>query len=335
MEVNDGTLSSNLLTTTINLPNQLPAVQLTENLLLYGSGTTAIVNDLTLTDADNLTLQSATLSITSGLNASEDQLVFTNQNGITGTYTIASGILQLTGMATKADYQTALRSVQYQNTASTPSETSRTISLLVNDGVNNSNTVIVTVLINRAPVITPPLSVIGAGERIEISILSIVTDPDNNLDLTNINSIEITAQPFSGAIASLANGILSIDYSEHADFLGTDHLTIKICDNLGRCASQELSIEVGAALQVHNAVSPNDDNLNEFLFLRYISPQNNVTIFNRWGDKVFERKNYDNSEKGKRFEGLNDNGDQLPSGTYFYKIEHTGGMSTGYLSLKR
>lgn len=335
MEVNDGTLSSNILTTTINLPNQLPAVQLTENLLLYGSGITAIVNDLTLTDADNLTLQSATLNITSGFNASEDQLVFTNQNGITGTYTIASGILQLTGMATKADYQTALRSVQYQNTASTPSETSRTVSLLVNDGVNNSNTVIVTVLINRAPVITPPLSVIGAGERIEINILSIVTDPDNNLDLTNINSIEITVQPISGAIASLTNGILSIDYSEHADFLGTDHLTIKICDNLSRCASQELSIEVGAALQVHNAVSPNDDTLNEFLFLRYISPKNNVTIFNRWGDKVFERKNYDNTEKRKRFEGLNDNGDELPSGTYFYKIEHTGGMSTGYLSLKR
>jgi gliding motility-associated-like protein len=335
MEVNDETLGSNILTTTISLPNQLPAIQLTGNPLLYGSGTTTIVNDLTLTDADNLTLQSATISITSGLNASEDQLLFTNRNGITGLYNIASGILQLTGMATKADYQTALRSVQYQNTASAPSETSRTISLLVNDGMNNSNTVAVTIMINRAPVITPPLSVIGAGERIEISVLSIVTDPDNNLDLTNINSIEITAQPSSGAIASLTDGILSIDYSEQADFLGTDHLTIKICDNLGRCASQELSIEVGAALHAYNAVSPNDDSLNDFLFLRYISLQNNVTIFNRWGDKVFEKKNYSNTEKEKRFEGLNDTGDELPSGTYFYKIEHAGGMSTGYLTLKR
>jgi gliding motility-associated-like protein len=335
MEAYDGTLGSNILTTTINLPNQLPAIQLTQNPLLYGSGATTLANDLTLTDADNLTLQSATVSITSGLTVSEDQLLFTNQSGITGTHTITSGILQLTGSATKADYQTALRSVQYQNTASTPSETSRTISVLVNDGMNNSTTAIVTVMINRAPVITAPLSVIEAGERIEISIPSMVTDPDNNLDLTNINSIEITVQPFSGAIASLTDKILSIDYSEQADFTGTDHLTIKICDNLDRCASQELSIEVEAALQVHNAVSPNNDNRNEFLFLRYISPQNKVTIFNRWGDKVFERKDYTNTDGGKRFEGRNDNGAELPSGTYFYKIEHAGGMSTGYLSLKR
>jgi hypothetical protein len=61
--------------------------------------------------------------------------------------------------------------------------------------MNNSTTAIVTVLINRAPVITPPLPVIEAGERIEISILPMVTDPDNNLDLTNINSIEITEHP--------------------------------------------------------------------------------------------------------------------------------------------
>jgi hypothetical protein len=43
---------------------------------------------------------------------------------------------------------------------------------------------------------------------------------------------------------------------------------------------------------------------------------------------VFERKDYTNTEKGKWFEGLNDSEDELPSGTYFYKIEHAGGMST-------
>jgi gliding motility-associated-like protein len=91
----------------------------------------------------------------------------------------------------------------------------------------------------------------------------------------------------------------------------------------------------GEGLLVFNAVSANDDNLNAFFNLLNISPENQVTIYNRWGDKVFEMKNYDNTKKEKRFEGVNNDGDELPSGTYFYKIEHAQGLATGYLSLKR
>ena len=40
---------------------------------------------------------------------------------------------------------------------------------------------------------------------------------------------------------------------------------------------------------------------------------------------------------GSLFKGLSDNGNELPSGTYFYKIEFSGGSptKTGYLTLKR
>lgn len=62
---------------------------------------------------------------------------------------------------------------------------------------------------------------------------------------------------------------------------------------------------------------------------------NHVTIFNRWGDAVFEVSNYNNTDRA--FKGLGKNGQKLPSGTYYYKIEFTGGrkMQIGYLSLKR
>ncbi|HRJ31028.1 MAG TPA: gliding motility-associated C-terminal domain-containing protein [Cyclobacteriaceae bacterium] len=91
---------------------------------------------------------------------------------------------------------------------------------------------------------------------------------------------------------------------------------------------------------VYNAVSANGDERNEILLLQFIdsnplTQQNRVTIYNRWGDLVFETTDYDNQTRA--FRGLNTNGDELPSGTYFYKLEFTSGqpMKTGYLSLKR
>lgn len=64
---------------------------------------------------------------------------------------------------------------------------------------------------------------------------------------------------------------------------------------------------------------------------------NRVSIFNRWGDKVFEVENYESGVPGKRFEGLSDSGKMLPTGTYFYKIEFDKSIKslTGYLSLKQ
>jgi gliding motility-associated-like protein len=90
-----------------------------------------------------------------------------------------------------------------------------------------------------------------------------------------------------------------------------------------------------SGLTVYNAVSPNSgDNLNSYMRIEGLpSASNKVTIFNRWGDKVFEITQYDNVLR--RFEGKNDNNKDLPSGTYFYKVEASGKTYTGYLSLKR
>jgi len=94
----------------------------------------------------------------------------------------------------------------------------------------------------------------------------------------------------------------------------------------------------GSGLNVYNGLSPNKDEKNDFLRIENIeniSPQNTVTIFNRWGDIVFDVTDYDNSQSSKRFEGVGNNGKDLPSGTYYYKIETKGKTFTGYLSLKR
>jgi gliding motility-associated-like protein len=60
-----------------------------------------------------------------------------------------------------------------------------------------------------------------------------------------------------------------------------------------------------------------------------------VTIYNRWGDVVFEVSDYDNQDNV--FKGLNKNGSGLPNGTYYYKVSFTSGRKplSGYLALKR
>lgn len=94
--------------------------------------------------------------------------------------------------------------------------------------------------------------------------------------------------------------------------------------------------EVAEGLVVYNAISPTGDARNELLRLENIELfiPNKVTIFNRWGDVVFDVSDYDNDERA--FKGVSNSGKDLPSGIYYYKIELSGGKSkVGYLSLRR
>lgn len=92
-------------------------------------------------------------------------------------------------------------------------------------------------------------------------------------------------------------------------------------------------------LVVYNAVSPNGDGKNDIFLIENISylestRENKVMIFNRWGDVVFEVDDYDNDTRV--FMGLNSNGKELPTGTYYYRIEfETNDSMNGFISLQR
>jgi gliding motility-associated-like protein len=85
---------------------------------------------------------------------------------------------------------------------------------------------------------------------------------------------------------------------------------------------------------VNNAVAPHGSSpANSYLHINGLPEQNRVTIFNRWGDQVYEAHNYNNTSV--RFVGQNDHGNDLASGTYFYKVEYNSETKTGYLTLKQ
>lgn len=337
--------------------NPVPSTTVDAAALNSVGGTPIIIDPaLTIADPDNDAIVRATISIQS-FQTGNEILAFTPQAGITGTFNTSTGVLTLTGKATLATYQSVLRTVTHNFTGTVPggkkSESgkaqsiARTISIQVFD-TDFTTPVIGTRTINvaapnAAPIIVPESLTVDAGSDVTINIFPLITDTDGNFT-PSPSTITIVQQPTSGASASLifisASVVnLVVDYSG-ISFSGEDQLQIQACDDLGACTLSTISIEVNAVASeiiVYNAFSPNGgDNINSFFNIRYIevvSPENKVTIYNRWGDSVFEITNYNNTTR--KFEGQSDNGKELPTGTYFYKIEATGKTLTGYLSLKR
>lgn len=74
-------------------------------------------------------------------------------------------------------------------------------------------------------------------------------------------------------------------------------------------------------LHPYNGISPNSDGINDVWKVKGIEkyPDNTVIIFNRWGDKLREFANYNNTTHA--WDGKNEKGERLPDGTYFYILD--------------
>ena len=105
-----------------------------------GDSATAITTAITVSDADDTDLSSASVVISANYSNGEDVLAFADTAEITGTWVPGTGTMALSGTATLAQYQAALRSITYSNASQDPSTSTRTVSFTVSDGAANSNT---------------------------------------------------------------------------------------------------------------------------------------------------------------------------------------------------
>ena len=120
--------------------NDAPVVTTSGGSVQYNENAAPIVIDsgLTITDIDSAALTGAAVRITVAYVNGQDVLSFTNQLGISGSWSAATGTLTLSGTTTAANYQTALRSITYHNTSEDPSIAVRTVAFDVNDGAVES-----------------------------------------------------------------------------------------------------------------------------------------------------------------------------------------------------
>ena len=88
-------------------------------------------------------------------------------------------------------------------------------------------------------------------------------------------------------------------------------------------------------LVFHNVITPNGDGLNDKWVIDCIEnfPENNVIIFNIWGDEIIHFNNYDNVSQV--WKGTRQNGQPLPDGTYYYILSIKNGSTfTGWILLR-
>ena len=86
---------------------------------------------------------------------------------------------------------------------------------------------------------------------------------------------------------------------------------------------------------IYNTITPNGDGANDTWIIDCIEnfPDNEVVIFNRWGDKVNEFKNYDNNSRV--WNGTNYKDEIVPDGTYYYILTiKDAGKYTGWVFVR-
>lgn len=88
-------------------------------------------------------------------------------------------------------------------------------------------------------------------------------------------------------------------------------------------------------LEFYSGFTPNGDNVNDLWLIDNITnyPNNTITIYNRYGDKVKQFKNYNNSSVV--WDGSNLNDKLLPGATYFYVLESGSKIKKGWVELTK
>jgi hypothetical protein len=213
-------------------PNNRPIGETSEGVLDYieNDGPVSVDPGFFVLDPDSSQLSGATVRFTvsqppeddegnpigspvNNFAPDEDELAFTDQNGITSAYNDSTGVLTLSGVASVADYETAIRSVTYENSSEDPSAEPRTIRLQVTDssGLNSvaSNRGILVTPVNDAPTATTSEGAASYTEDEPASAL------DSALDVADVDDDQL-----EGAQVRFASGLQSGDELAFEDQLG-------------------------------------------------------------------------------------------------------------------
>lgn len=230
-------LTANL---SITAENDAPVLMAPNNAQTFtedGGPITVFDPGLGVMDPDGDVIASATVVI-NGFTPN-DELVFTAQNGVTGIYNPLTGTLVLSDSgtsATNADFESVIKSIQFNNTSDNPDTTPRVVDLVLNDGLTDSATLSVNVNVtptNDLPVFDgTPLDGVAqdsASNTItEAELLAGMTDAEN--DSLSVTGVSVLTGG-THIVTDLGGGVWEL--TPEAGFTGDLELQYTVSDGSG------------------------------------------------------------------------------------------------------
>ncbi len=139
---------------------------------------------------------------------------------------------------------------------------------------------------------------------------------------TGAVTVRLLGEPSFGEILSNLNGVITFEAPQGLS--ATTMIDYELCSVAcpTRCDTATLTIRSsadGSNPTVFNAFTPNGDGMNDLFVFDILTlrpdefPDNEIIIFNRWGDILYQAAPY-----GNNWDGRNQNGQDVPEGTYYY-----------------
>lgn len=138
------------------------------------------------------------------------------------------------------------------------------------------------------------------------------------IGFVNDYDVKITQDPTQGTV-QMVDGIFTYEPNHNA--FGIDEFEYEVC-NVNcpdDCQRAVVTITLNGLTEkgdcwIPNVLTPNGNGKNDALTIPCTQnfPNNELMVFNRWGDKVYSTVGYQNDWKGTY------NGNDLPAGTYYY-----------------
>jgi gliding motility-associated-like protein len=201
---------------------------------------------------------------------------------------------------------------------------------LQNPGCGTFSTDTLYVTFENSVVARPDIYEINFTGRVDLDVVA------NDIKPVGF-TISTKNRPSQGILTDKGKGIYTFDPS--ASFSGTDSFEYLLCSPTcpTACSTGTVNFKVGAnaTCQVPTIITPNNDGMNDSFIVPCLYtagyPDNEVSIFNQWGDEVFYGKPYKNDWNGTY------NGEDLPAGTYYYVVKFVLGREakTGFIMIQR